>query len=490
MALTGMGEAMRIERWALIAAAAQAAVAMGLGSAQAQPASPPAASPAPAALDPAFEAARKAFEALGEPDRRALQEALIWTGDYKGGFGRGTRDAINAYAKRANLPTDGTLDQKARAALTAAGAKARDGTAFKVVNDAKSGVAIGLPTKILTKKTDLPNGARFASNDGAATLDVFQAPDTGSDLTSLYDRLRTDAPNRKVTYKIARPDFFVVSGEAAGKNFYTRVARGTGANGSGVLRGYTLSYPASAKASFDIYSIAVASSFSPFATAAIATTSAAPPRPAGPGSTSPTAPPVARPVLAGTAVAVAPGKALAVLPGACANPSIGGRPAKAGANDAHTGLILFEVPGQTAPALSLNVAAKAGPVVALQHAARASAAPTPPQQQPATDLTVAPGEWLATARVLAPLQAGGAGAAIFDRSGAFIGVAGRLSATPRLVAGVVPQSSNATISGSQIAAFLEPAGVKLSASSATGDKTAGEIAAAARASILPVVCTQ
>src|SRR4051812_8941696 len=78
-----------------------AGIAAVTSAAQAQPAAP-ATQPAP---DPAFEAAKAAFEALPETDRRAMQDALIWTGDYKsnvdGNFGRGTRDAIVAYARRA-----------------------------------------------------------------------------------------------------------------------------------------------------------------------------------------------------------------------------------------------------------------------------------------------------------------------------------------------------------------------------------------------------
>ena len=58
----------------------------------------------PAAPDPAFEAARAAFEALPEAERKGLQDALVWTGDYNsvvtGTFGRRTYEALLAYAAR------------------------------------------------------------------------------------------------------------------------------------------------------------------------------------------------------------------------------------------------------------------------------------------------------------------------------------------------------------------------------------------------------
>jgi hypothetical protein len=76
--------------------------------------------PAPAAgapADPAFEAAKVTFEALPEADRKAVQDALVWTGDFNavvsGAFGRRTFEALNAYGAR----TGGAdpLDPRSRA---------------------------------------------------------------------------------------------------------------------------------------------------------------------------------------------------------------------------------------------------------------------------------------------------------------------------------------------------------------------------------------
>ena len=60
-------------------------------SVQAQSPSP---NPRTAASDTALDDARVAFEALAETDRKLIQDALIWTGDYNGvadgTFGRQT----------------------------------------------------------------------------------------------------------------------------------------------------------------------------------------------------------------------------------------------------------------------------------------------------------------------------------------------------------------------------------------------------------------
>ena len=488
---------MRIKRLAMIAATVWVggAAAMSDAMAQAQAPAAPAATP-----DPAFEAARKAFEALPESDRRALQDALIWTGDYKGsvdgGFGRGTRDAIAAYAKRANQPTDGTLNDKARVALTAAGAKLRNAAAFKSATDARSGMSIGIPTKALPKKSESTTGARYTSADGGATLDLFGSPDAGSDLAAMFDKLKADAPGRKVTYRISRPDFFVVSGDASGKSFYTRVARGTAANGNPMLRGYTLSYPAAAKATFDIYSIAIASSFAPFG-APVATVAATGQAALG---APPPAAPVARSALSGTAVAVAPGRAVAVLSGVCNAPQVGGRKANQLSAQPQSGLTIFDVPGLNATPLGFGAAsAKTEPVVVLQQAAivRASSAaiPAAAQATPSTDMLVAPGEWSPAStggapRLLAPLQPGAAGAAVFSRSGALIGLVGNMKTAPKLVAGIAPQTTTPGIAGEAVAAFLQTASVAIKPPAAvSGDKGAADIAAAAKGSILPLVCS-
>ncbi|MFD0937722.1 serine protease, partial [Methylobacterium trifolii] len=79
---------------------------LAAGSAQAQALKPKLPAAAPATVpDPAFEAMRTAFEALPEAERKAIQDALVWGGDYNsvvtGGFGRRTFEALNAFRARA-----------------------------------------------------------------------------------------------------------------------------------------------------------------------------------------------------------------------------------------------------------------------------------------------------------------------------------------------------------------------------------------------------
>ncbi len=228
--------------------------------------------------DPVFAAAQAAFDALPEADRKAIQEQLIWTGDFSGagtgGFGPLTYRGIQAFQKRAGAKADGILQPKERAALDRAAAQAREAVRFTVVLDARSGSRIGLPQKLMDRTRQSPEGTVFAAADGSATLEML-APQ-GAELQPLYDLLRADGPKRRVTYKVLRPDWFVVAGEAEGRRFYTRMTQ-TPAG----LRGYTLSYAASRAAEFDRIAIAVANSFDAAPGRAAATAGGSP---AAPGS--------------------------------------------------------------------------------------------------------------------------------------------------------------------------------------------------------------
>lgn len=123
--------------------------------------------------------------------------------------------------------------------------------------------------------------------------------DAGGDadaLAKLYEaRISDTAGGRKVTYKVLRPDWFVVTGEIGPRRFYTRYALG-----EGKLRGFTLAYDAAAAPQWEPLVIAIANAFEPFPAAG-----------GSPGGEAPGATPAlpASPLVAG-ALAVATGKAL------------------------------------------------------------------------------------------------------------------------------------------------------------------------------------
>ena len=452
--------------------------------------------PAPAP-DPAFEAAKRAWDALPETDRRAIQDGLVWTGDYKGvvdgEFGRGTRAAIAAYAQRTGLPADGTLDQRGRAMLAATAAMARTAVGFAPVRDPKTGAVVALPTKLLPRRTDTAQGSRWASADNSLVVETMLSPPSAGDLPGIFDAIKDSTPQRKVTYRLLRPDFLVVSGEIGRSIFYTRMSRPP-ADQAGPLRGYTITYPNGAKA-LDNVSLAVANGWVPFppAGAGVASAPAANPpaaaagQPAGARLTPP--PPATGPVLSATGLVVAADKVLTAF-ARCMDPRIAGRPATVVKRDEDSGATLLQVPGLAARTFALRsgTAAPGSQAVVVMLARKG--------QGPDAEAAVAPGDILSSTgpsqrkRVLAPVQAEGQGAPVFDRSGALVGLAGRTQA-PRQVAGIVPQRAWPLLEPAVLSGLLSAGGISMSGSEAgtREDRSAADLAAAVKPSLVPVLCS-
>ena len=438
---------------------------------------PATAQTAPRQQDAAFEAARLAFETLPEQDRRAIQEALIWTGDYKGavdgGYGRGTRTAMIAWARRMGLPDEGLLDTRARATLLAAANGAKAAVGFAAASDPQSGASLALPLKILTRRIDTKTGSRWLSTDGAMAMETWLLRDQEANLPALFDQLKDSNASRRVTYKVLRPEFFVVTAEMSNGDQYIRFARGV-VDGGPVLRGYTIIYPKN----LENIALAVANGFDPFPAptpvqpAALVVQSA--PQPA-----TPPAPP--RMALRATAVVVQADMAVSVI-GTCANPKIAGRPARLIRKDEATGLALFEARGLSArPIASAMASGEAGAeaLVVFENISGAGAAPFVSAGQ----ILSAPAGG-AQGRLLAPLDTTAAGAPVFNRRGEWVGLVG-LRTAPTRVAGVIPQTSWPLIAVQGLSALQAPA---IAAAPAAGEVRASDLAARIGPALAPLVC--
>ena len=438
---------------------------------------PATAQTAPRQQDAAFEAARLAFETLPEQDRRAIQEALIWTGDYKGavdgGYGRGTRTAMIAYARRVGLPDDGLLETRARASLLAAANGAKAAVGFVAATDPQSGAALALPLKILTRRIDTKTGSRWLSGDGAITLETSVLREQETSLQALFEQYKNSNTSRRVTYKVLRPEFFVVTAELAGSDQYIRFARGL-VDGAPVLRGYSIVYPKN----LENVAMAVANGFDPFP----APTPVQPAAAVVQSSPQPLAPPAPpRMPLRATAVMVQADMAVSVI-GTCTNPKIAGRPARLIRKDEASGLVLFEARGLSArPIASAMGSGEAGAdaLVVFENISGGSAAPFVSAGQ---ILSAPAGATMG--RLLAPLDTTAAGAPVFNRRGEWVGFVG-LRTAPTRVAGVVPQTSWPLIPAQSLTALQGPA---IAAAPAAGEVRASDLAARIGSALAPLVC--
>ena len=422
--------------------------------------------PAPAAptaaADPQFEQQKAAFEALSEPDRRAIQDGLMWTGHYlgvvDGAFGKRTRDSIVAWQTAVKAPANGVVTTAQLAVLKASAAKAAGAVGFLVVLDERSGIRIGWPTKLLDKRA--AGGARIMKADGSITLDLASVSGAAADLPAMYAKLIADAPGRRIAVKLIRPDFFVASGEEAGQKFYARFAKSP----AGLARGFTLTYPA-ADAGFDRIALAVANSFQPFPEgAAAATPATAAVTPAAPPP--PVKPPA--PVVTGsTGLVIGDHRVISAIAAGCASPSIGGKAAKILREDKDSGLSLLEYDG--AAHGETTFAPPSGDLVVLSASGGG--------------IEVADASLIGD-RLLAALPAGSDGSPAFDRSGALAALVGR-SPPPKLIAGVAVQAPHPLIDSAAIQRFLSAP----DAPPATAPPmSSGELAAARRSLVVAISC--
>jgi hypothetical protein len=316
----------------------------------APPVRPKPAAPIPPAPDPAFEAARTAFEALPEAERRGLQDALVWTGDYNGvttgAFGKRSFEGIQTYQTRTGAAPTGLLTAAERAALKREAEEARRAARFKVQPDPASGAVIGVPEALLPRRTAIPGGTRWQSPDGRVTLDTKSFPQGETSLDALFERATAAMPGRKVTYKLKKPDFIVVTAETAGGRSYIRYAEGPAG-----IRGFTLGYDRALAETVDRLVIAVANNFTPFpeeAPAAAAGPTQRAPAPAtavAPAAPPPGAQAEARP--AGTGLLLGGGRVLTVASAleACAAPWVAGAAARIERRDAAGSLVLLSAEG-------------------------------------------------------------------------------------------------------------------------------------------------
>lgn len=431
--------------------------------------------------DPRLAAATQAYTALPETERKAIQADLIWTGHLNsaatGNFGPLTFRAVNSFKAGRGQP-DGQLSAAERQELARLAETARDAAGFAVIIDQPTGVRIGIPQKLLPKReATAAGGSRWQSADGKVTLDVSAGPAT-EPLQAIFERATAVNPNiqRKVTYKLLQPSFFVVAGETPTGKFFRRQALGPAG-----LRGFSIGYDKSMATTFDKVVTAIADSFEPFPSGAAP---APTPIPAAPGAPLVVVAP-AQPATERFGVGLVVGKELVLTARAAVDPckglKVGSRPAKLRLQDQASGLALLDVPGLASSAVpGLRDAAPAAreAVVVLAYDGIATS----------RTAVALPGEVMSDA-VLAPLQPGGAGSPLFDRRGRLAGLVTANPSDKGLIAGVAPQRNHAIAGVAQLRAMLEKADAKpAAAAAASGELSTGAIAETAGKSVVPVAC--
>lgn len=419
--------------------------------------------------DPTFVAASAAFERFDMAERRAIQRDLIWTAAFTGAatgeFGALTFAALKRLDATIRTPVDGILSAEKRKKLADAAEVGRKAIGFRVETDASSKMRIGVPTKLLSKRSANPAGlSRWQDDKEQITLDLSVGkPD--DDLALLFERgTATNVPGRKITYKLQRPDFFVISGETATGKFYRRLEKGS----DGVLRGFSIGYNKALSPAFDWMVIAIATSFEAQPGTAPQSTRIASTLP----SLVPVRPTAPEPKRV-SAVEIVAGKFItsAAAIASCKSLNAGQPSQNVRIEKQANGLALLAFSRPNAAPLAL--APVGGEAILLQH--------------DRGGVLLAASAVLVEGRAEVPLQTGGAGAPLVDRGGRLVGLVTDEPRTNFQVAGVVPAALYRFADAQAIA------GVASIQSQATGpfDRLSmSAIVAEAGNSVLSVACVE
>lgn len=157
---------------------------------------------------------------------RAVQDSLIWTGDYSGMVdgetGAGTLRAIKAFKVRHKLAPDEPLSAPEFTRLIALASKAKTEVGFEAVNLSELGVTLGIPKKLVGNAREETWGASWQNRKGTLVLGALRFDD-GRGLDEIFEAMR-QVPGRAVAYERKMADWFVLSGDdGGGKEFYVRL---------------------------------------------------------------------------------------------------------------------------------------------------------------------------------------------------------------------------------------------------------------------------
>lgn len=242
-------------------------------SAQQPPKSPAAKSQKSGKKPPRLNPVAASYAAMTLNERIAIQSDLIWTADYNGTatgeFGERAIAAVKAFQKQNGGKETGVLNPQERTALAAAAKSRREAVGWRIIDDAPSGVRLGLPGKLVPQSAHAKAGTRWSSARGEVQVETFRLRGT-SDLASVFAQQKKEPGDRKASYSVLRSDFFVVAGLQGLKKVYVRAHLR-----DDEVRGVTILYDQALEGTMDAVAVAMSSAFVPFPAAE----AAAPSRP-------------------------------------------------------------------------------------------------------------------------------------------------------------------------------------------------------------------
>ncbi|KJZ21036.1 serine protease [Loktanella sp. S4079] len=189
--------------------------------------------------------ARASEAELNREEREELQKALQWAGFYSaaidGAFGRGTRNAMQAWQVANNREATGVLTTRQRALLFEQYNSVLEGTNMRLVRDDASGIQMQIPTGVVAFSEYKPPFVRFDASAGIPEVQVLfisQEGDAGR-LQGLYEIMQILSIVPTEGARRLTDTGFEIEGIGSDIHSYTSVTReGTD------IKGFTLVWPA------------------------------------------------------------------------------------------------------------------------------------------------------------------------------------------------------------------------------------------------------
>ena len=228
----------------------------------------PAPEPAPQPVETLAES-RRLEAALSREERRDIQAALEWTGFYEGAldglFGRGTRASIASWQEAQGFEPTGVLASTQQRQLfdTVAAEKAAYG--FETVEEPEAGIRVTLPMALVEFDHYDPPFVHYRAKDGSGVriLLISQQGDQ-ADLFGLYDAMQTLEIVPVAGERSRDRTSFTLTGQNAKLHSHSEAQLK-----SGLIKGFTLAYPADQEARMARVLAAMQQSFEPTGTKAL-----------------------------------------------------------------------------------------------------------------------------------------------------------------------------------------------------------------------------
>lgn len=206
----------------------------------------------------------ESYTAIPLAERVAIQNDLIWTGDYNGvlngEFGERAVAAVKAFQKRKGAKETGVLNQQERAALTAAAKPKQDAVGWRVVDDLTTGARVGIPAKLMPGTNVSGGVSRWSSQRNETSAETFRVAPAPA-LAPIFERMKKEPSGRQTEYSVLKDDFFVISGQQNLKRFYVRAQLR-----NNEVRGITILYDQAMQGIMEPVVVAMSNAYAAFPT--------------------------------------------------------------------------------------------------------------------------------------------------------------------------------------------------------------------------------